>query len=1591
MSMLKRFYALCAAAFGLVLSITPNNVVKPIFASKNNLNNAVLSDCVITDISAGTDHNLALDQNGNLWAWGNNGSGQLGDGTTVNSYIPKQIMKGHKFKKISAGNNCSAAIDIDGYLYGWGSNINPTKQQSTTPTLVSSIDKYKDVLCGYDFTATSKAQDTTIDYYYGYGYFNSYTYSTRRTHYISNENYPAIKDNNYRKEDRSQGNPTFNVLNDKIVDADGNFYFFYSDYSYEYYAYYWDLFYITSSGELTYLNRSEKGYNNNSISSNEPRVYFENLDLSIFDDIFLKKVSTRKVIESSSTMYSSAYFVDEEGLVYSVGYNGLFGLLGQGDSTTISSNLPELIPGLTNIVDVSAGKDHVLALTDDGKIYSWGNNAYGQLGSGDTSNRTVPTKIVSLDRTKNFSITGFKGDSVSGDLSQYGGSNYRVIEAPSKGTLTVDNASGSFEYSAASNESGEAKAVISIDYSGETVNYDVNIYIDSKPVFVGGNSSFNVECGKSFNGTAPAIDADGDVLTYSIYEGPSKGNVVLNNNAGSFTYTASDDMAGGDSFIIAVSDGYCTVQYPVIVHVQSLISYSDTTDKSIDLLVTDTINGNVNAIDADGDTLNYSIKKNGSKGTVTIDDEGNYAYVANGNSYGEDTFIVKVDDGYKPLEITYAVHLYSVSDNGTTLAAKITKGTSYNGEIKTNANGVAPTYSIQSQPANGNVSIDAATGEYSYTPNVGSVGDDSFVALVDYVYGQYTLTIHVYQNTIPNNSLVNTEVTTPLNTNYNGTAECMDSDGDLLTYTVKTQPLKGSLSLNPTTGSYIYYPNQNVAGDDSFEINVNDGTDIITNLINIHIESEIDVDALINRTISQNTSLSANVNALDKDGDTLVYSISKNADHGIANIDSLTGDYIYIPNTNYYGVDTFIITVDDGVLSKTVTVNVNVNRRPIANNISIHLETEGLTITGTAACSDPDGDTLTYSVFSQPSQGTVIVNSSNGGFAYTPNADAHGDDSFQIQATDGCDDIIVNVIVHNETAVVLGQQETTLVVNQGRSTTGQVIAVDLDGDTLTYSVLNYPTQGTVNLNSSTGAWTYNARSNASGRDSFKVQVTDGNTNVVLEYSLVINTPAAFGEESYSFVTNQNSNYTGTVHATDADGDSLTYSIISQGNKGTATVDSLTGRYQYAPNAGESGNDTFVIGVTDGNFTTEVVVNVHIESDITVPNGTITIETTPNEIVTGNVNATDPDGDQLTYTITNQGQKGTANVMGNGNFSYYASAEAGRDSFIISITDGTHTTYVTVYVNISTDPYFEESSITIAVPKSGSTKGQVHGIDPDGDTLSYSIYRQPEYGTVNLNTITGEYTYISLSNSADSTDSFYISVTDGKSERYIRVNVVINNAPSSGDHGFYVDQGGSYSSEIHATDAENDALTYEIVSQPAHGAVSINSSTGEYTYTTTDKSFSGADHFMVSISDGYSTIIITVKVSVEENEKPKSSGTTIDVSSNSTVQGKLNVTDPEGDSLTYSITSQGDKGTAVIDENTGEFTYYAKPDTNGSDCFVVTVSDGFNTVSFLVEVNITFVDSNVSWAIPTTIATGSTTVLALAGLVVVLIIAKKKKA
>ncbi|MBI0136582.1 InlB B-repeat-containing protein [Bifidobacterium sp. W8120] len=84
-----------------------------------------------TQVSAGNYHSLALDKDGNAWAWGSNGNGELGNNSSSSSYVPVRVRdpnsptdasKGLKATQVSAGNYYSLAVGSNEYAYAWGNN-----------------------------------------------------------------------------------------------------------------------------------------------------------------------------------------------------------------------------------------------------------------------------------------------------------------------------------------------------------------------------------------------------------------------------------------------------------------------------------------------------------------------------------------------------------------------------------------------------------------------------------------------------------------------------------------------------------------------------------------------------------------------------------------------------------------------------------------------------------------------------------------------------------------------------------------------------------------------------------------------------------------------------------------------------------------------------------------------------------------------------------------------------------------------------------------------------------------------------------------------------------------------------------------------------------------------------------------------------------------------------------------------------------------------------------------------------------------------------------------------------------------------------
>ena len=87
----------------------------------------------------------------------------------------------------------------------------------------------------------------------------------------------------------------------------------------------------------------------------------------------------------------------------------------------VDENETRQIPGLEDVISISAGDRHSMALTRDGKVFAWGSNAYGQLGDGTRENRLTPVAVQGLEDVISISAGGDHSMALTRETTKNGG------------------------------------------------------------------------------------------------------------------------------------------------------------------------------------------------------------------------------------------------------------------------------------------------------------------------------------------------------------------------------------------------------------------------------------------------------------------------------------------------------------------------------------------------------------------------------------------------------------------------------------------------------------------------------------------------------------------------------------------------------------------------------------------------------------------------------------------------------------------------------------------------------------------------------------------------------------------------------------------------------------------------------------------------------------------------------------------------------------------------------------------------------------------------------------------------------------------
>ncbi len=355
-------------------------------------------------------------------------------------------------------------------------------------------------------------------------------------------------------------------------------------------------------------------------------------------------------------------------------------------------------------------------------------------------------------------------------------------------------------------------------------------------------------------------------------------------------------------------------------------------------------------------------------------------------------------------------------------------------------------------------------------------------------------------------------ITTQEDTLYSGVLPALDKEGDPLSYSIITPPIRGEAAIvDPATGAFTYTPNPDFYGYDMIWFKVNDGkSDSNRAIININVNPVNDAPIAQNDTLSlfEDVVGTGELHAVDKEGDPLTYSIVTSGTKGTAVLTNTDKGYFnYIPNPGANGVDSFTFRAFDGTnYSDVGTISVTiipVNDVPVANDdteLSTNEDVQ-LTITATDILAndvDSDNDPLSIISFTQPANGTLADNS-NGTYTYVPNDNYHGSDSFKYTITDSNGgfstatvSITINAVNDNPVAI----DDTGFTTIEGSPITiaaSELLSndTDIDGDALSIISVSSPDNGTIkdNLN---GTYTYTSPQGFIGLAHFTYTVSDGN-------------------------------------------------------------------------------------------------------------------------------------------------------------------------------------------------------------------------------------------------------------------------------------------------------------------------------------------------------------------------------------------------------------------------------------------------------------------------------------------------------------------
>jgi len=535
-----------------------------------------------------------------------------------------------------------------------------------------------------------------------------------------------------------------------------------------------------------------------------------------------------------------------------------------------------------------------------------------------------------------------------------------------------------------------------------------------------------------------------------------------------------------------------------------------------------------------------------------------------------------------------------------------------------------------------------------------------------------------------------------------------------------------------------------------------------------------------NKTAQQGVQFTLRINATDVPADVLTFSDNTT----LFDINPVTGIIQFTPTNDNVGNHSVNVTVtDDDMGSRSITFKITVldtNDPPTIQPIGSQTATQDALFTLQLIASDPDGDTLTYSLTAYPTGMTIA---STGLITWTPANAAVGSHAITVRVSDSLglsDEKTFAITVANVNDAPAISTSSLANATEDSMYLYPIQANDMDvGDTLTYSLDSAP--AFLSINPGNGLL-YGTPMNAQvGTHQVLINVSDGTTHIIRTFNLTVinvNDPptlnyippqAAIEDIVFSL----------QLVGQDVDiGDTITHSLIS--SLSGMTINQATGLIAWTPMNDDVGSHMVIVRVSDasGVFaerTFQIIVsNVNDEPTIIT---TALQNATEDSMYLATIHAEDVDGDVLTFSFDSSPSFLSIDTRTGMMYGMPTNNDVGVHRIVVNVSDGA--AFVTRVFNLAVLNVNELPTITsypVAVAKPGSEYTYtVIAEDADAGDVTYSLVEAPE--GMAIDTQTGKISWTPTDAQAGQTYQVVVQVSDGNGSTTQTYSIAVDELPT----------------------------------------------------------------------------------------------------------------------------------------------------------------------------------------------------------------------